>query len=87
MGRWLNIRVENSHLPFRRREQAMPRFRRMKSLQKFVSVHASLHNHFYSDANSSTVKPTGFAVLPPWPCGIHSRPKNPRSRLSCANRR
>ena len=51
MGRWLNNRVENSHLLFRRREQAMPRFRRMKSLQKFVSVHASLHNHFNSDAN------------------------------------
>ena len=49
MGRWLNNRVENSHLPFRRRERAMLRFRRMKSLQKFVSVHASLHNHFYSE--------------------------------------
>ena len=24
----------------------MLRFRRMKSLQKFVSIHASLHNHF-----------------------------------------
>jgi len=49
MGRWLNNRVENSHLPFRRRERAMLRFRRMKSLQKFVSVHASLHNHFNSE--------------------------------------
>ena len=39
-GRWLNNRVENSHLPFRRRERAMQRFRRMKSLQKFASVHA-----------------------------------------------
>jgi putative transposase len=28
-GRWLNNRAENSHLPFRRRERAMPRFRRM----------------------------------------------------------
>ncbi|SDJ38525.1 putative transposase [Lutimaribacter saemankumensis] len=28
-GRWLNNRVENSHLPFRRRERAMQRFRRM----------------------------------------------------------
>lgn len=25
-GRWLNNRVENSHLPFRRRERAMQRF-------------------------------------------------------------
>jgi len=46
MGRWLNNRVENSHLPFRRRERAMLRFRQMKTLQKFASVHASIHNHF-----------------------------------------
>src|ERR1039457_7014832 len=45
-GRWLNNRVENSHLPFRRRERAMARFRRMKTLQKFSSVHAQVHNHF-----------------------------------------
>jgi putative transposase len=46
IGRWANNRVENSHLPFRRRERAMLRFRRMKSLQKFASLHGSLHNHF-----------------------------------------
>jgi len=46
MGRWLNNRAENSHLPFRRRERAMLRFRQMKSLQKFASIHASFHNHF-----------------------------------------
>jgi putative transposase len=45
-GRWLNNRAENSLLPFRRRERAMLRFRRMRSLQKFVSVHASVYNHF-----------------------------------------
>ncbi|MGE4611844.1 MAG: IS6 family transposase, partial [Paracoccaceae bacterium] len=46
VGRWKNNRVENSHLPFRRRERAMLRFRRMRSLQKFVAVHSSIHNHF-----------------------------------------
>lgn len=46
MGRWKNNRAENSHLPFRRRERAMLRFRRMKTLQKFASVHACVHNHF-----------------------------------------
>ena len=46
VGRWANNRVENSHLPFRRRERAMLRFRQMKSLQEFASVHASLSNHF-----------------------------------------
>ena len=55
--RWANNRAENSHLPFRRRERAMLRFRRMRSLQNFVSVHASVCNHFnqerhlYSRAN------------------------------------
>jgi putative transposase len=36
MGRWLNNRAENSHIPFRRRERAMLRLRRMRSLQKFA---------------------------------------------------
>src|SRR5210317_126636 len=45
-GRWLNNRAENSHLTFRRREKAMLRFRRMRSLQKFASVQAAVHNHF-----------------------------------------
>ena len=46
VGRWINNRAENSHLPFRRRERAMNRFRRTKTLQKFSSIHASVHNHF-----------------------------------------
>jgi putative transposase len=45
-GRYANNRAENSHLPFRQRERAMQRFRRMKTLQKFASVHANVHNHF-----------------------------------------
>ena len=36
MGRWKNNRVENSHLPFRRRERAMQRFRRTATLQMSV---------------------------------------------------
>ncbi len=48
-GHWLNNRVENSHQPFRRRERAMLRFRRMRSLQKFVVVHSSIHNLFNGD--------------------------------------
>jgi putative transposase len=44
-GRWMNNRVENSHLPFRRRERAMQRFPSTRSLQKFVAVHASVYNH------------------------------------------
>jgi len=46
VGRWKNNRCENSHLPFRRREYAMLKFRQMRSLQKFVSIHSSVFNHF-----------------------------------------
>ena len=53
-GRWLNNRGENSHLPFRRRERAMLRFRRMRSLQKFASVHASVTNHFNQERSLSS---------------------------------
>ncbi|QYU69441.1 IS6 family transposase [Leptolyngbya sp. 15MV] len=69
MGRWLNNRAENSHLPFRRRERAMQRFRRMKSLQKFASVHASLHNHFNSErhlVDRQTYKARRSAALAEW---------------------
>ena len=52
-GRWLNNRAENSHQAFRRRERAMIRFRRMRTLQKFVAVHASIHNHFNQDRSLS----------------------------------
>ena len=48
-GRWINNRAENSHLPFRRREYAMLRFRRMRSSQKFVSIHSSVFDHVYNE--------------------------------------
>ncbi len=69
MGRWLNNRAENSHLPFRRRERAMQRFRQMKSLQKFASVRASLHNHFSQDrhlVDRQTYKARRSAALVEW---------------------
>ena len=81
IGSWLNSRAENSHLPFRRRERAMQRFWRMKSLQKFASVHASFHNQFASRPYGSnrtvilsTDRPTSFAARLPWPSGRTSRP-------------
>ncbi len=40
IGGCLNNRAENSHQPFRRRERAVQRFRSMKTLRKFSSVHA-----------------------------------------------
>ena len=69
MGHWLNNRAENSHLPFRRRERAMQRFRRMMSLQEFASVHASLHNHFISErhlVDRQTYKLRCSAALAEW---------------------
>ena len=54
VGRHKNNRAENSHLPFRRRERAMLRFRRMRSLQKFASIHSSVHNHFNLDRHINT---------------------------------
>ncbi|AZI35255.1 putative transposase [Caenibius tardaugens NBRC 16725] len=69
MGRYLNNRAENSHLPFRRRERAMQRFRQMKSLQKFAAVHASLTNHFNSErhlVDRQTFKLRRSAALAEW---------------------
>lgn len=69
VGRWANNRVENSHLPFRRRERAMLRFRQMKALQKFVSVHANVHNHFNLERHlidRETYKTRRSAALAEW---------------------
>ena len=41
-----NNRCENSHLPFRRRERAMQKFKSCAMLQKFTSYHAQIYNHF-----------------------------------------
>ncbi len=68
-GRWLNNRAENSHQPFRRRERAMAKFRSAKSLQKFASIHSSLHNHFNQERhlyNRRTFKLNRSAALAEW---------------------
>jgi putative transposase len=68
-GRWLNNRAENSHQPFRRRERAMQRFRSTRSLQKFVTVHASVHNHFNVQRSLSSraiFKTNRAATLAEW---------------------
>lgn len=68
-GRWLNNRAENSHLPFRRRERAMGRFRRIRSLQMFASVHASVTNHFNTDRDLTSraiFKKNRAAALAEW---------------------
>jgi putative transposase len=69
VGRWRNNRCENLHLPFRRREYAMIKFRRLQSLQKFVSIHSSVHNHFNHERhlyNRETFKLQRDAALAEW---------------------
>ena len=67
--RWLNNRAENSHQPFRRREAAMSKFRDVKTLQKFASIHASIHNHFNLDRHLNsreTFKQNRSVALAEW---------------------
>src|SRR5450631_3258670 len=69
VGRGLNNHAENSHQPFRRRERAMQRFRSMKTLQKFSSVHAQVHNHFNQERHLVTrqaYKQRRSAALAEW---------------------
>jgi putative transposase len=68
-GRWLNNRAENSHQSFRRREGAMAGFRDIKTLQKFASAHASVHNHFNRDRHLNQrdiFKQNRLAALAEW---------------------
>jgi putative transposase len=41
-----NNRAENSHQVVRRRERRMQRFKSARSAQRFLSVHAAVHNTF-----------------------------------------
>jgi putative transposase len=69
VGGRLNNRAENSHQPFRRRERAMQRFRSMKTLQKFSSVHAQVHNYFNQERHLVTrqvYKQRRSAALAEW---------------------
>ena len=77
-GRRLNNRAENSHQPFRRRERAMQRFRSMKTLQKFSSVHAQVHNHFNQERHLVTRQ--AHAILLPmlFLVGLASGPSKTR---------
>ena len=59
-------------LLFRRRERAMLRFRQMRTLQKFASVHANVHNHFNPNATSLVARATSSAAPPRWWSGRRS---------------
>jgi putative transposase len=71
-GRWLNNRAVNSHQPFRRREQAMLRFRLVRALRKSVAVHGPAHKHFNAERDfysRSNVQLNRAAALAEW-CGL-----------------
>jgi len=87
MGRWLNNRAGNSHLPFRRRERAMLRFRRMKTLKNSSPSMPRCTTSSTRNATSSIVKPTKFAARLHSPSGSCWRPDNHRFRASCVKRR
>lgn len=53
-GRWKNNRSENIHQPFVGQEQAMLRFRRMRTLKKFAAVHTSVYNLFNTERSLSS---------------------------------
>ena len=74
-GLWLNNRAENSHQPFRRREQAMAKFRSVKSLLKFVSAHASIHNHFNQGRHLNPRDDFKKNRTTPWLSGVNLLPQ------------
>jgi putative transposase len=47
----LNNRAENSHLPTRRRERIMKRFKSPRQVQKFLSIHDQVANLFHFPRN------------------------------------
>ena len=64
-----NNRCENSHLPFRRRERAMQRFKSSTTLQKFSSYHTQIYNHFNHERHLETrqsFKQNRAAALTEW---------------------
>ena len=74
LGRRLSNRAENSHLPFRRRERAMLRFRRMKPLQSSAPSTTPSTTTSTRTATSSAETISKPEARPPLPNGTRSRP-------------
>jgi transposase-like protein len=54
-----NNRAENSHQVVRRREHKMQRFKSAASAQRFVSMHAAVHNTFNLQRHLILGRPSG----------------------------
>ena len=72
VGRHKNNRAENSHLPFRRRERAMLRFRRMRSLQN-SSPYIHQHPIKTRPCGNSDLNSFQKAAQPAYAYMIHKR--------------
>jgi putative transposase len=65
-GRWL---ITGPRIHTCRSDEEKAKFRDIKTLQKFASVHASIHNHFHQDRHlscRSIVKHNWSVALAEW---------------------
>jgi putative transposase len=68
-GARTNNRSEKSHLPFRRRERAMQKFKNCATLQSLISLHSQIYNHFNHERHLETrqaYKQKRCAALSEW---------------------
>ncbi|RVQ66398.1 IS6 family transposase [Croceicoccus ponticola] len=64
-----NNRVENSHLPVRRRERKMQRFKSQGQAQRFVSTHSAIYNIFNTQRHlisRNTMRNSRSAAMAEW---------------------
>jgi putative transposase len=70
----LNNRAENSHLPTRRRERIMKRFKSPRQVQKFLSIHDQVANLFHFPRNKLSASIIAPLALRPSRPGQRSPP-------------
>ncbi len=73
----LNNRAENSHVPLRKRERMMQRFRSVGGLQRFVSIFSAVRNLFVAPHQKRS------ALAHPHPSDPRYGPVESRDRRGC----